>query len=221
MSGLTERVDDRTRNVGRGQRLGRLQQGSHHRVIACQRGIDDSGFDDRHSDTRVGHLLPEGVRETHLSPLARDVGRLPDVHLSSRDGRGDEDMAATTLEHVRKDGPHGVERTQQVRLDDRAPPGGIARMCGALIGDAGVGDKDVDPAEPVKRSLRELSDLLVVTHIRLECLGVATGGVHGRDDLVRSAGRAVTDDKATAEAGEGHGDCSADAAEAAGDDDDG
>jgi len=61
----------------------------------------------------------------------------------------------------------------------------------------------------------------VVSDVRLRHDRVATGCPHGRDDVVAAVGRPIDQDEPGAEPAEGDGRGLADAAQAAGDEDDG
>lgn len=218
---LAIRVDNRTRHIDRTQRLRRLEQRPDERIVPRQGSVDDPRFDDGHADAGVRDLLPQRVGVADLTPFARDVHRLTHVRFTAGDRGDDEDVPFSARSHVRQDGAHRIDRPEEVRLDDGAPAVGVARVSAALVGDAGVRYKDVDPAVSLERGGRDVCELRVLADVGLDGDSLPARRVERLDDLLLAGRAAVDEDEPGAARGELEGSRGADPTQPAGDDDDG
>src|SRR5918998_6497357 len=93
-----------------------------------------------------GGLAGQRLRQAQETGLGRGVVRLPDAtHLP--DDRGDHhDPPAAAFQHVLERGLRQVEGAGQVDVDDPSPVVVGHLQHGAVDGDAGVVDQDVEPA---------------------------------------------------------------------------
>ena len=108
--------------------------------------------------------------------------------------------------------PHGVDRAEQVGLDDGFRALRIGSVGPALVGDARIRDEHVDPAEPLEGELGDGRDLGVLPDVCDGDLGCAAGRLHGGHDLRSPPAVAVGEDDPCAEPSKGDGDCRADPA---------
>ena len=165
------------RHAGDADDLARAHVESHvpHRVHPPVAG--DAKTLDHQTDlvaSWLGGSLGRGDLAAHHHPgqiVPGDIGGddrpdgLTDVRDAPRDRRDDDDVAVPLLEHDRKRGPDAVEDPEDVRPDDRVPARRVGLRDRTEVGDRGVRDEDIQPAESLDGALDEALRMRVVAHV--------------------------------------------------------
>ncbi len=116
--------------------------------------VDHAGLDQRHLDALVvvhlAELLAQRFADRGRGPLRRRVER-SGQGAAAGDRAGDQVVAVAALEHVGEGRPDRQGRAEHVRQHHRVPVLGRFLEESAGRPEAGVGEDDVDPAEPLDR----------------------------------------------------------------------
>ncbi len=133
--------------VGRGRSVAAVVPARHRRLlVVMQVGRDLAGVDEREPDAGVGQLVPQRLAERPLGRLRRAVDGGVGEGAHRRAGGDDRDVTVPGGDHRlqrRTDGPDGPEP-----VDRRHPLDQLRRQLAerAVVGDAGIGDDQLQPA---------------------------------------------------------------------------
>ena len=94
------------------------------------------------------------------------------------------------LQHRAGHRPGAEEHAREIEIENRLPVGGFHPHQQAIAGDPGVVDQHIDAAAFFKNGRHQLLHLLLLAHISLEGVGLATSCADGAHHLLGSIGRA-------------------------------
>ncbi|HVE78493.1 MAG TPA: hypothetical protein VNA89_06515, partial [Gemmatimonadaceae bacterium] len=136
-------------------------------LVAHHVGVYPAGVRGADLHPLVRDLEPQRVAELLDAALRRRVGRDP-RHRGHRRRRGDEQVVAAPGRHLRQRRRHGAHDADEVDLDHPRQRRHRRDRQRAVVGDAGVGDDDVDPAERLYRPVHGALERPLIGDVALE-----------------------------------------------------
>ncbi len=145
--------------VGRGRSVAAVVPGGHRRLlVVVQVGGDLARVDEREADAGAVELVPQRLAERSLRRLRRAVDGGVGEGAHRRAGGDDHDVAAAGGDHRLQRRAHGPDGAEPVDRGHLLDPLGRQRAERAVVGDAGVGDDQLQPAGLAHEALDRLGD---------------------------------------------------------------